>query len=109
MKNMVSRYYRAYVAVTALSGACALSGGVGCVQQRPSRNGVFNENQYLRKDFLIGPGDGSKVDQGWFVKSTIVSTSTPNPLANVGGAGLFAGAEGFAANFVRFQISQDKL
>ena len=25
----------------------------GCVADRPSRNGVFNENQYLRKDFLI--------------------------------------------------------
>ncbi len=110
MKTMVSRYYRAYAAVTALAGASALWGGTACVQQRPSRNGVFNENQYLRKDFLIASGDGSSQDTGWFVKSTIVSTSTPNPLAYAGGAGLYAGAEGgFGANYIRFQVTQDKL
>ena len=106
---MVGNYYRAYAAVTALAGACALWGGAGCVAQRSSRNGVFDENQYLRKDFLVGPGDGSKPDQGWFVKSTITSATTPNVLGNVGGAGLFAGAEGSGANFVRFQVTQDKL
>jgi hypothetical protein len=84
--------------------------GTGCVQQRPSRNGVFNENQYLRKDFLIAPGDGKTPDPGWFVKSTIVAASTPNVLASVNGGGLFVGAEGgAAANFVRFQVTQDKL
>jgi hypothetical protein len=110
MNNMVSRYYRAYAAVVALSGACALGGGAtGCVQQRPARNGVFNENQYIRKDFLIAPGDGSVPDQGWFVKSTIVSATTPNVLGSVDGAGLFAGAEGGGANFIQFMITQDKL
>jgi len=79
-----------------------------CVADRPSRNGVFDENQYLRKDFLIAPGTGG-VDEGWFVKSTIVATSTPNPLGNVGGAGLFAGAEGQTANLVRFVINQDQM
>jgi len=106
---MSSRNYRAYAAVTALASACSLWGGSACVQQRPSRNGVFNENQYLRKDFLIAPGDGSKPDTGWFVKSTITSATTPNVLGNVSGAGLFAGAEGQGANFVRFQVTQDKL
>ena len=106
---MVSRYYRAYGAVTALASACALWGGSACVQQRPSRNGVFNENQYLRKDFLVAPGDGSAPDPGWFVRSTITSATTPNVLGNVSGAGLFAGAEGQGANFVRFAITQDKL
>jgi len=105
---MLARYHRAYAAVTALAGASALW-GTGCVEQRPSRNGVFNENQYVRKDFLIAPGDGSTPDPGWFVKSTITQTSTPNPLGNVSGAGLFAGAEGTGANFVRFQVTQDKL
>ena len=32
----------------------------GCVQNRAARNGVFNENQYLRKDFLVRPaGDAT--------------------------------------------------
>jgi hypothetical protein len=79
-----------------------------CVADRPSRNGVFDENQYLRKDFLVASGNGG-MDEGWFVKSTIVATSTPNPLANVGGAGLFAGAEGQGTNLVRFAISQDQM
>ncbi len=105
---MLPRYHRAYAAVTALSGAMALWGGTGCVEDRPTRNGVFNENQYLRKDFLVAPGDGSAPDTGWFVKSTIVAATTPNILGS--GAGLFAGAEGGgAANYVAFQITQDKL
>src|SRR5262249_24101649 len=37
-------------------------------------------------------------------------TSTPNPLASVNGAGFFAGSEsGGAANYVRFEVTQDKL
>jgi len=58
---MLSRYYRAYAVVTVLSGACALS--TGCAVDRPARNGVFNENQYVRKDFLIAPADGSTQDE----------------------------------------------
>jgi hypothetical protein len=83
----------------------------GCVSDRPARNGVFNENQYVRKDFLIAPArdDGQAQDPGWFVQSSILSTSTPNPLANVNGAGLFAGAQGQSNNLVRFRVTQDKL
>ncbi len=88
--------------------ALATTLATACVADRPSRNGVFDENQYLRKDFLIAPGTGG-VDEGWFVKSTIIATSTPNVLANVGGAGLFAGAEGQMANLVRFVINQDQM
>jgi len=81
-----------------------------CVADRPSRNGVFNENQYLRKDFLIAPGDGNTPDEGWFVKSTIIQTSTPNILGGARtGAGLFDGATGSSANFVRFTINQDTM
>ena len=103
---MFAKHHRAYSALLALTGSCVLW---GCVADRPSRNGVFNENQYIRKDFLVQPGDGNTPDRGWFVKSTIVSTTTPNPLANVGGAGLFAGAESSTANYVRFDVTQDKL
>jgi hypothetical protein len=42
------------------------------------------------------------------MKSTIVSASTPNPLAFAGGAGLFPGAESGAV-YVRFGVTQDRL
>jgi hypothetical protein len=87
--------------------ACTLS--AACVADRPSRNGVFNENQYLRKDFLVAPATPGAKDEGWFVKTTILETSTPNVLAPVDGAGLFSGAEGSGETFVRFGISQDTL
>ena len=81
----------------------------GCVADRPSRNGVFNENQYIRKDFLVQPGTGGG-DPGWYMKATIVQTSTPNPFANMD---MFVGAESAGAmtsgNIVRFAITSDKL
>ena len=77
---------RALFSVAAV--AAAIAGAQGCVADRPSRNGVFNENQYIRKDFLIQPGSGGG-DPGWFMKATVVQTSTPNPFANLG---LFVGA-----------------
>jgi hypothetical protein len=103
---MLRKITFANVGLAGLALASALA--TACVADRPSRNGVFDENQYLRKDFLIASGNGG-VDEGWFVKSTILSTSTPNVLANVGGAGLFAGAEGQTANLVRFVINQDTM
>ena len=47
--------FRLFLASAALTAVAA-----GCVSQRPSRNGVFNENQYVRKDFLTA----SKVTPG---------------------------------------------
>ena len=64
---------RASVAVVTLACAPALS--AGCVADRPSRNGVFNENQYVKKSFLIEPGDGSTPDRGWFLQATGSSNS----------------------------------
>jgi hypothetical protein len=108
---MNKRILRAFVATGALATACA---SWGCVADRPSRNGVFNENQYVRKDFLVRSGAGG-VDQGWFMKTTIVSTTTPNPFAYALG-GLFNGGEsqvngGGAAlmPYVRWIITSDKL
>ena len=60
--------------------ALAASAAAGCAAERPSRNGVFNENQYVRKDFLIQAGDGSNKDTGWMIRSTVVQASSPNPL-----------------------------
>ncbi len=78
-----------------------------CVQDRPARNGVFNENQYLRKDFLIQAGNGATTDPGWFVKATVVETSSPNPLGGEA-IDLFPGLENGGA-YVRFRVTQDKL
>jgi hypothetical protein len=86
-------------------GALAtVAAAFGCVADRPSRNGVFNENQYLKKSFMIAPGDGNSVDQGWFLKATVLSVSTPNPF---GALGIAPGTENGA--FVRFRVTQDKL
>jgi len=95
--------------IRALFGVSAVAATVlsaqGCVADRPSRNGVFNENQYVRKDFLVQPGTGGAGDPGWYMKATVVQASTPNPLANLD---MFTGAENSGA-IVRFVITQDKM
>ena len=77
---MKSKTFRAFLAMGAL--AIGAGAAVGCVSDRPSRNGVYNENQYLRKSFLVS-GDGS-ADPGWFLQATITKASTPNPLGPLG-------------------------
>jgi hypothetical protein len=77
------------------------------VANRPSRNGVFDENQYLRKAFLTT--DGTHPDPGWFLKATVTQVSTPNPL---GAVGIFPGADtgfGTGLGYVQFVITNDKL
>lgn len=82
---------------------------MGCAEERPSRNGVFNENVYLRKSFLVRDGemkDGkAAADNGWMLKATVLQTSTPNPLANTV---LWSGAENNGM-LVRFVATQDHL
>jgi hypothetical protein len=97
--SVTIRAFFAVAGVTTVLGAAQ-----GCVADRPSRNGVFNENQYIRKDFLVQPGTGGG-DPGWYMKATIVQTSDPNPLAN---GDMFTGAENSGA-LVRFNITQDTL
>jgi hypothetical protein len=94
---------RALFGVVAL--ATTILSAQGCVADRPSRNGVFDENQYIRKDFLVQPGIGGG-DPGWFMKATIVQTSTPNPWAN---ADMWTGADNEGNTLVRFDITSDKL
>jgi hypothetical protein len=96
----------------ACMGALALvaSAASGCAAERPSRNGVFNENIYLRKAFLIRPGEvddkgAPKEDPGWVMKATVLETITPNPLANTV---LWSGAEN-NGQLVRFVAHQDSL
>jgi hypothetical protein len=107
---MKSKILRSFLAVGALATACA---SWGCVADRPARNGVFNENQYLRKDFLIRPATAGAVDPGWIFRSTVIATSAPNPLAPLG---IFVGADNTGGdgsspgiNYVRFAVTQDKL
>ena len=77
------------------SGSASASLSSACVADRPSRNGVFNENQYLRKDFLIQGtdtnGNGQGQDPGWMVRATVTETSSPNLLGSAAGADIFAG------------------
>jgi len=101
MNHSTIRTFRAFLAMGALASTAT---AFGCVADRPSRNGVFNENQYLKKAFLTAPGDGNTSDQGWFLKATVLSVSTPNPL---GALGIAPGTENGA--FVRFRVTQDKL
>jgi hypothetical protein len=98
----------------ALACVAALSMGVsvvtGCAGDRPLRNGVPNENIFLRKAFIIRPGlastpDKPVEDDGWFLKATVLETSTPNPLASTA---LWTGAENNGM-LVRFKATQDKL
>ena len=101
-----NRFLRAFVGAVAVATVAGLP---SCVGDRPSRNGVFDENQYLRKSFLVTPGTGGATDPGWFLKATVVQTSTPNPLAT---AFLFNGAENsadYGGNLVRFIITSDRL
>ena len=84
----------------------------GCVSDRPARNGVFNENQYLRKSFLIRPptmgADGQPMqDPGWMLKATVTDVSSPNPL----GGNMFFLVPGIhnMSDQVRFTVTSDKL
>src|SRR5450432_304208 len=97
---MTKNTLRAFLAVGALAAGHSVA--MGCVADRPSRNGVFNENQYLRKAFIVQAPDATTPDPGWFMKATIISTSTPNPYAELN---LFTGAEG--SQFVRFGVTAD--
>ena len=99
--------------IRALFGAVALTAVAlvqGCVADRPSRNGVFDENQYIRKDFIVRAGTDGSQDPGWFMKATIVQTSTPNPLANLEmWTGVESAGSTDAGAMVRFDITSDKL
>ena len=105
---MTTKTLRAFLATGALATACATW---GCVADRPARNGVFNENQYLRKAFIIQPGDGTGTDPGWMLNASITQVSTPNPLAAFGlypGA-LATGKYDNGGQYVRFVVTSDHL
>ena len=109
---MVRRAVQSILRFRALAAVLGLA--LGCAQDRPARNGVFNENQYVRKDFLVGGVDAAgnaanPADPGWFVRATVTETSTPNLMgaANNPG-GIWGGLQG-SADLVRFRVTEDKL
>ncbi len=95
------------ISCLAAAAIVAQTMATACVQSRPSRNGVFNENQYLRKDFLVQQPNATTPDPGWWLKGTIVAVSTPNPLGSAD-FGLSPGIDSGAVP-VRFVITSDKL
>jgi hypothetical protein len=100
---------------TILFGALLATGvanvTTGCVADRPSRNSVFNENQYVRKDFLIEGTDANGAapgnDPGWMMRATITETSTPNLLGGPN-IDIFSGEES-DVRLVRFRVTSDHL
>ena len=91
--------------------ACTIAlAAVGCAVDRPARNGVFNENQYARKDFLVSAldkdGNALGEDPGWLMRTTVTETATPNLLGAT--FGVFGGAQN-SVDWVRFRVLQDKL
>src|SRR5580704_3025599 len=94
---------KAFCGLGALSLLTALSGGMttGCVADRPSRNAVFDENQYIRKDWLVRAGDDTNPDYGWLLKATVTEASEPNVFGG-GMYGLYAGShsDGELVHFV---------
>ncbi len=100
---------KAFFGLGALSLLTATFGGatMGCVADRPSRNAVFDENQYIRKDWLVRAGDSTNPDYGWLLKATITDASEPNVFGG-GMYGLYAGAHS-DGELVHFVITSDQL
>jgi hypothetical protein len=105
MTSNRSQALRTFLTLGALTAGLASVGSFGCVASRDSRNGVFNENQYIRKEFLIRPAQDGAQDPGWMIRASMVKVSTPNPL---GGFGLYTGVV-TPGDYVRFRVTQDKL
>src|SRR5260370_183790 len=89
-------------------GAISLTSVLGCVADRPSRNGAFNENQYLPKAFIIRPGDSTNADSGWMLKATVITASEPNVFGESGIFGLYAGSHS-SGDLMHFVVTSDKM
>lgn len=78
-------------------------GTEGCVGSRPIRNGVFDENQYIKKSMIV-TDPSVKDDPGWILQGTIEQVSSPNPL---GSLGLYPGR--YSSQTFKFDVTSDKL
>jgi len=104
--NLMKHETRALSKLIVLALACA--GSYGCVADRPARNGVFNENQYLRKDWLVRQGDSDVPDRGWVLKATVTEASEPNVFGDAAMFALYPGSHS-GGDLVHFQITSDKM
>ena len=79
----------------------------GCVESRPTRNGLNDESIYLTKVDLTAPnpklGEGT-TDTGWLFKSTVVKASSPNVVGDYA----FPGFES-DTKYVKFRFKDDAL
>ena len=105
-----SNQLKAFLSLGALSLLTATLGSAttGCVADRPSRNGVYDENQYIRKDWLVRAGDSANPDYGWMLKATITDASEPNVFGDANVYQLFAGAHS-DGELVHFLVTSDNL
>ena len=107
MKTTTHRNVSSGIGALSLLVTALAATPLGCVADRPSRNAVFDENQYLRKDWLVRPGDSTSPDYGWLLKATVTEASEPNVF---GGDvyGLYAGAHS-DGELVHFVVTPDHL
>ena len=83
--------------------ASVLYASAGCVSSRDVRNGVFDENQYLRKSMLVNPATDA-TDPPWILQGTVEQVSSPNPLS---GLNFFVGTT--ASTTFKWRVTSDKL
>ena len=85
-----------------ISLLAAYAASVSCVDHRPLRTEVFNEEIYLPKDFLTreNPNRKDTGDHAWLYKVTVLQASNPD----LGMDGLLFPGENSNPRYVRFQF-----
>lgn len=83
--------------------ASVLYASAGCVSSRDVRNGVFDENQYLRKSMLVNP-ETDATDPPWILQGTVEQVSSPNPLSSLN---FYIGVS--ASHAFKWRVTSDKL
>mgnify|MGYP000947037868 FL=1 len=80
-----------------------------CADHREERTELFNENTYLRKDFLTRPNPGHVAattddeDRGWLMGMSITKVSVPTAITDI-----FPGLQS-DVKYVRFSMTKDSL
>lgn len=90
--------------ITTITALAALAAIASCVDHRPLRTEVFNENVYLPKDYLTreNPHKKGQSDHAWLYKMTVTKVSTPE-------VGFMPSGEYSQPRYVRFQFAQNKV
>jgi Met-zincin len=80
-----------------------------CTEHRETKTEIFNDNQYLNKEFLTRPNPnhfneaGDQDEYGWLMGLNVTAVSVPTPLPDI-----FPGLQG-TVQYVRFAFSQDTM